>query len=75
MTSFTGIKYQIKMGKGKWRTVSLDEYVAMERLCGFRPKPGCGPTATASFGSTKMEGKYAISIEGRQVYPGEKMNK
>lgn len=32
-------------------------YVSLERSCGFRPKPGCGPEATASFSRGDVGGR------------------
>lgn len=37
--------------------VSQDEFVRAESSAGFRPKPGCGPTATGGFSNGKIQGR------------------
>lgn len=57
-------KYFITEGNTPEREVTQEEYVRAERSAGFHPKPGCGPTATASF-SGKCGGQ---DISGRTEY-------
>ncbi len=39
-----------------WLEVTEEDFVKAERLAGFRPKPGCGPVATASFSDGSVRG-------------------
>ena len=59
-----GNKYYLKSAwLNKWTEVTLEQYCAAERNAGFRPKPGCGPTATASFSSGNTHGKVVYCSE------------
>lgn len=51
------------------REVDAEAFIAMERACGFHPKPGCGPFATAGFSSHGMDGcrKGRIEIDRRDA--------
>jgi hypothetical protein len=55
-------QYEVKIGEGKWRKVTLDEWIEHERNAGFYPKSGDGP-ATAGF--SRWAG--GVDIEGRIV--------
>ena len=54
-------KYFLTIDTAPEREVTRDEFIAMERICGFIPKPGCGPCATGGFGLSKA----GVSIRGR----------
>ncbi|KKL77822.1 hypothetical protein LCGC14_2031030 [marine sediment metagenome] len=41
----------------EWKEVTQDKWVAVERLAGFRPKPGLGPEATGGFSDGGWSGK------------------
>ena len=62
------MKYQIKQGRQRYKTVTKEEYLKWERHCGFRSKfpgePACG-----SFGFKDFTG---IEISGRIVRPYRK---
>lgn len=47
----TGERYFVTDDDGIERETDQAGFIAMERRCGFRPKPGCGPFATAGFSS------------------------
>jgi len=51
--------YWLAEGDEPEREVSLDEFCAAERRCGFTSTPGCGPAATAGFSCTepKLRGR------------------
>lgn len=40
-----------------WQEVTQEEFVNAERAAGFRPKPGCGPVATAGFAAGSIKGR------------------
>lgn len=48
----SGDHYWLREGEQPWRAVSRDEFAEAERRAGFHPKQGCGPLATAGFGSS-----------------------
>lgn len=39
-------------------------FIDMERRCGFRPKPGCGPFATGGFSQGNRGGRIERWIDG-----------
>jgi len=43
---------------------TMEGFVAMERRCGFHPKPGCGPIATGSFSSGSRSGRIEHWFDG-----------
>lgn len=52
------VKYFLKAEWQKeYQEVTQEEFVQAERSAGFRPKPGCGPCATAGFSSGSISGK------------------
>ena len=57
-------KYYLKAFYEKeYKEVSQDEFVKAERHAGFRPKPGCGPVATAGFNGGGLEGYVEYTKE------------
>lgn len=54
------ITLSVVAARASGKPVTLEEWCAAEAEAGFRPKPGCGPAATAGF-STSVHG----GIEGR----------
>jgi len=64
-------RYFVKDGEGPEREVTQDEYVATERSAGFRPKPGCGPEATASFSSGRLSGRVEYVTDEHTKTGGE----
>ncbi len=53
-------RYWLKKVGEAWKEVTVKDYVNAELSLGLHPKPGCGPTATASFGG-------GLNIEGRKT--------
>jgi hypothetical protein len=58
-------RYFVKIDDKPEREVTAEEFVRAERDAGFHPKPGCGPFATAGFGSTRYTEGGTRSISGR----------
>lgn len=53
----SGERYFVTDHDGAERETDAAGFIAMERRCGFRPKPGCGPFATAGFSSGHRGGR------------------
>lgn len=57
----TADRYFITDDDGVEQETDEAGFIAMERRCGFRPKPGCGPFATANFSSGKRSGRIEMA--------------
>lgn len=53
--------YWIKKNSEDWKEVTLQAYLATERMCGFYPKEGEGP-ATGDFMSVTTHGEIRGTI-------------
>lgn len=60
-------RYFLKVGIHDEREVTMEAFMEAEQLCGFRPKPYCGPLATSGFtfdnGSTMLVGRIMYQNE------------
>lgn len=50
-------RYYLRLGDNPELEVTEAEFIAAERAAGFFPKTGCGPLATAGFGSNHVLGR------------------
>lgn len=57
-------RYFVTDHDGIERETDAEGYLSMERSCGFRPKPGCGPFATAGFSRDGRSGRIAPWFDG-----------
>lgn len=57
-------RYFVTEDDGIERETDAAGFLAMERQCGFRPKPGCGPFATAGFSSGTRGGRIEFAPPG-----------
>ena len=58
-------RYFITEGDDVERETDGAGFISLERSCGFRPKPGCGPFATGGFSSGNRSGRIETWFEGR----------
>jgi hypothetical protein len=63
----TGERYFITDTDGVERETDAAGFIQLERSCGFRHKPGCGPFATGGFSSGKREGRIERMFDGPAV--------
>lgn len=63
-TDRTDYRYFIDDGSGVERETDMEGFISLERSCGFRPKPGCGPMATAGFSSGNRQGRIETPFPG-----------
>lgn len=54
-------RYWTKKNTEEWKEVTLEQFMAAERMCGFYPKEGLGP-ATGGFVSTTSHGEIKGAI-------------
>ena len=52
-------RYWLRIPGLKWQEVTRDKFIEVEHAAGFYPKAGCGPLATAGFGTLTVEGKIS----------------
>lgn len=62
-----GDRYFVTDHDGIERETDARGFLDMERSCGFRPKPGCGPFATGGFSHGTRSGRIEMWIEGPVV--------
>jgi len=62
-------RYFLKMNFGNSPEVEVteEEFCNAERASGFRPKKGCGPTATAGFSSGAISGRVEFPKDDREI--------
>lgn len=58
-------RYFVTDEDGIERETDAAGFIAMERRCGFQPKPGCGPFATGGFFQSKPCNGHWITRTGR----------
>jgi hypothetical protein len=63
----SGERYFIADNDGIERETDAAGFIAHERSCGFRPKPGCGPFATGGFTSGNRHGRVERAFDGPAV--------
>lgn len=60
-------RYWVKFGSLPWQEVTAEQFIEMEHIAGFYPKPGCGPFATGGFYGNDIKGRITPMEIGEEV--------